>query len=64
MDELTSQDKEYLVSLNVITKEPHLLPRIAEVFALAGAGLVLEGLTVSMNMTELEPTTEGVEEPP
>lgn len=63
MDESTSQDKEYLVSLNVITKYPHLLSKIAEVFARAGTGLTLEGLTVSMNMTELEPTTEGVDEP-
>lgn len=64
MDESTSRDREYLVSLNAITKDPHLLSKVAEVFARAGSGLTLEGLTINMNMAELEPTTEGVEDPP
>lgn len=55
-------EKEYLVSLNVACKQPHELNRISEVLARAAAGLTLEGLTVSMNMTELEPLQEGVEE--
>lgn len=56
-------DKEYLVSLNVMCKNAHHLSRIAEVLGRAGAGLTLEGLTVSMNMTELEADSADVEEP-
>lgn len=57
-------DKEYLVSLNAISKDPHMVSRVAEVFARAGVGLTLEGLTVTMNMTELELQQEGVDEQP
>lgn len=57
-------DKEYLVSLNAICKDPHMVSKVAEVFARAGVGLTLEGLTVTMNMTELELQQEGVDEQP
>lgn len=56
--------KEYLVSLNVMTKDPHNLSRVAEVLARAATGLTLEGLTVNMNMTELDSEQEEVEEQP
>lgn len=54
--------KEYIVSINVICKNPHLVSKVSEVFARAGAGLTLEGLTVCMNMAELE--AERIEENP
>lgn len=55
---------EYLVSVSALCKDPHLVSRVAEVFARAGAGIALEGLSISINITELEVQPEGVDENP
>lgn len=59
---MDSTDKEIIVSLSVICKDGHLLTRISEVLSRAGMGLAMEGLLVSMNMSQLDNDQEGVEE--
>lgn len=54
-------DKEILVSLSVVCRDPYQLQKVSEVLSRAATGLALEGVMVNMNMAEMAPEQEGVE---
>lgn len=54
-------EKEILISLTVLCSDSYLVAKVSEVLARAGTGLALEGLSISMNMTEIVADQEGVE---
>lgn len=49
-----AESPEIIVSLNVVCKDPHLLTKVSEVISRAGLGLALEGLLVSMSMSQYD----------
>lgn len=49
-----AESPEIIVSLNVVCKDLHLLTKVSEVISRAGLGLALEGLLVSMSMSQYD----------
>ena len=57
---MTAPDRVMVISATVVTSDPEQATRAAEVFGRAAAGLILDGINVTINMgiPEDEPEPE------